>query len=122
MLPESHESLVVRDREPASACLSVPVPEAAVVCHIRPANRPSSPIKEPRTGVRTTQPRLRRRVFAPTAEFGTVMRINPVSPSLQNQSSRGGGGDDLGRFAAPGRQHFLIPPERRQTFPAGEFT
>jgi hypothetical protein len=62
-------------------------------------------------------------VFVPTAEFFWVTRINPVSFGLPNRSSAHGGDNGRGRLrTAPRRQHFLIPPERRQTFPSGEFT
>ena len=94
-----------------------------MVCRISPANRQNPPIKEPQQGARSNPPKLHFRALAPTAEFFWVMRINPVSPGLPGQF--GGQDDDngMGRFgAAPRRQHLMIPPEDRQTFPFREFT
>jgi hypothetical protein len=52
-----------------------------------------------------------------------VMRINPVSFGRPDQFGVQGDGNGMGRFgAAPRRQHLMIPPEDRQTFPFREFT
>lgn len=94
-----------------------------MVCPVSPATRPNLPIKEPRQGAQGTHPKLRFSVFVPTAEFSWIMRINPVSFGLHSQFSARAGDSGRGRpRTAPRRQHVLVPPERRQAFPSGEFT
>ncbi len=71
----------------------------------------------------STQAKLQFTIFVPSADFFRTMRINQVSPDLQQKFDVQDIKIGLERLlTATRRQNFVCPPRRHRAFPLVEFS